>query len=146
MAEFVNEYVREEEGEQEEILELQQPNPGEDIQHHQMALDFNHEEVLHALKPLSLNAVTLGGDYIVVMNGEADTTIRGEPYLALQFWLDVRSGDYIGRVWSQTVSYGKVANVTQFVEACANHFRGRPCLGYPLDEDDKHEMMMSRDV
>ena len=110
-----------------------------------MVLEFNHNEVLYALKALSLNSVSLG-DYIVVMNGAVDITVRGEPYLALQLWLNMKSGDYMGRVWSQTTSYGRVASVTQFMEACTNHFRGRPCLGYPLDEDDKHKMMMSRDL
>ena len=53
-------------------------------------------EVLCALKALSLNSVTLG-DHIVIMSGEADVTICGEPYLALQLWLNLRSGDYMGR-------------------------------------------------
>ena len=57
---------------------------------------FNHEEIFHAVKRLSLNSVAVG-NYIVVMSGEADTTICGEPYLALQLWLNMSSGDYMGR-------------------------------------------------
>ena len=57
---------------------------------------FNHVEIVHAVKRLSLNSVAVG-DYFVVMGGEADTTICGEPYLALQLWLNMSSGDYMGR-------------------------------------------------
>ena len=61
-----------------------------------LELVFSHAEILHAVKTLSLNSVAVG-DYIVVMGGEADTTICGEPYLALQLWLNMSSGDYMGR-------------------------------------------------
>ena len=47
-------------------------------------------------------------------------------------------------MWSQTISYGRVASLDQLREACANHFQGRPCLGYPLDEDIKQEAEMRR--
>ena len=57
---------------------------------------FSHVEIVHAVKSLSLNSVAVG-DYFVVMSGEADTTICGEPYLALQLWLNMSSGDYMGR-------------------------------------------------
>ena len=57
---------------------------------------FNHEEISHAVKTLSLNSVAVG-NYFVAMSGEADTTICGEPYLALQLWLNMSSGDYMGR-------------------------------------------------
>ena len=40
------------------------------------------------------------------------------------------------RVWDQTVAFGTVANVTQFVETCAAHFRGRPCIGYLTEVDN----------
>ena len=57
---------------------------------------FSHVEIVHAVKTLSLNSVAVG-NYFVVMSGEADTTICGEPYLALQLWINMSSGDYMGR-------------------------------------------------
>ena len=87
-----------------------------------------------ALKVLSLNSFQMG-DYIVIMNGEADITILGEPYLALQVWLNTKSGTFIGRVWSQTISSGKVSTLAELEETCKFHFQRRPCLGYPLVGD-----------
>ena len=95
------------------------------------ANQFNNEEVKDVLKALSLNSVTMG-DYQVIMNSVEDITILGEPYLALQLWFDIKSGKFIGRVWSQTVSNGKVETIAQFTEACTSLFQSRPCLGYPL--------------
>ena len=93
--------------------------------------EFMLEEVANVLKALHLNSFTMG-DYLVIVNGVADITYLGEPYLALQLWLSTRSGNFIGRVWSQSVSRGKVKNITQFMEACTSHFQGRPCLGHPI--------------
>ena len=92
---------------------------------------FNLEEVKDVVKALSLNSVTMG-DYEVIMNSVEDITILGEPYLALQLWLNMRSGKFMGRVWSQTISNGKVETIAQFTEACISLFESRPCLGYPL--------------
>ena len=107
MAQFVNVYGHEE-GEE---LELQ---PGENTQQGDpMVLEFNHQEVLYALKALSLNSVSFG-DYIVVMNGVVDVTICGEPYLALQLWLNMTSGKCSTVALLITVSI----SVLQFARNC----------------------------
>ena len=98
--------------------------------------DLKWEEALCALSALSLTWVKLG-DYVIVMNGEMDVVIGGEPHIALQLWFNMKSCQFLSRVWSQTVAYGKVANITQFMEACTNNFQGRPCLGYLLGEEEQ---------
>ena len=61
---------------------------------------LNLHEAMGALNMLSLASVTIG-DYVVVTNSREDVTIAGEPYLALQLWLNVRSGRVISRIWGQ---------------------------------------------
>ena len=98
-------------------------------------LEFKWNEVLSALATLSLKYVALG-DYIVVLNGQIDATIAGEPYLALQLWLNMKSGKVISRIWDETIAFEKVADVSQFTQACIAHFQGRPCIGYPVKDDE----------
>ena len=86
------------------------------------------DEVMSILGNLSLRWVTTG-DYIVAMNSQVDATIGGEPYLALQLWLNAKSGKIIRRIWDQTVAFEKVSNGKEFKEACMSHFNGRPCIG-----------------
>ena len=111
--------------------------PGNFEDHYGQKLEFNRNDALAVLKALSLNCGILG-DYLVVMNGKADVTICGEPYLALQLWFNMVSGKFIRRIWSQTVAYGKVVNITQFREVCTNHFGCRPCVGYILGDKEQH--------
>ena len=92
---------------------------------------FSLEAFQQVVEALSLNSVTIG-DYLVIMNSAADIIILGEPYLALQLWFHMKSGMFMGRVWSQSVSNGKVENIAQLTEACTSLFQCRPCLGYPL--------------
>ena len=98
-------------------------------------LEFKWNEVLSTLATLSLKYVALG-DYIVVLNGQIDATIAGEPYLALQLWLNIKSGKVISRIWDETIAFEKVADVSQFTQACIAHFQGRPCIGYPVKDDE----------
>ena len=98
--------------------------------------EFDLSEAMSVLQALALTSVTLG-DYLVVMNNQEDATISGEPYLALQLWLNMKSGRVINRIWSQTVAYANIANIDQFIEACTNHFRGRPCLGCPMGDEEQ---------
>ena len=67
---------------------------------HIAATPENLHEAMGALNMLSLASVTIG-DYVVVTNSREDVTIAGEPYLALQLWLNVRSGRVISRIWGQ---------------------------------------------
>ena len=86
-------------------LIVDEPDLQPDIQPLQKPKEFvfNHVDIFQAVKSLSLNSVAVG-EYIVVMSGEADTTICGEPYLALQLWLNMSSGDYMGREDGQYIS------------------------------------------
>ena len=51
--------------------------------------EFKWIEVSSVLTTLSLKWVTTG-DYVVVMNGEVDATIGGEPYLSLQLRFNLK--------------------------------------------------------
>ena len=73
------------------------------------------------------------------MNNKQDMIIGGEPYLALQLWLNIKSGKIISRIWDQTVSLGKIASVDEFSEVCLAHFKGRPCIGYPLSDPNSEQ-------
>ena len=73
---------------------------------------LNLHEAMGALNMLSLASVTIG-DYVVVTNSREDVTIAGEPYLALQLWLNVRSGRVISRIWGQ--GGASQSSLSQFV-------------------------------
>lgn len=108
--------------------------PVENLDGSKPLLDFH--EAMGALNMLSLASVTIG-DYLVITNNREDVTIAGEPYLALQLWLNVRSGKVISRIWGQTVAASNILNVAQLMEACTNLFSGQPCLGYPFGESEQ---------
>ena len=107
--------------------------------------ELKWNEVLSALTNLSLTYVTIG-DYVIIMNNQIDATIGGEPYLALQLWLNMKSGKIISRIWDQTVAFGKAINVAHLSEACVTHFKGRPCIGYPVfvDEHSEQDFIISQ--
>ena len=100
--------------------------------------ELKWNQVQDALGNLPLKWVTIG-EYIVVMNNKQDMIIGGEPYLALQLWLNIKSGKIISRIWDQTVSLGKIASVDEFSEVCLAHFKGRPCIGYPLSDPNSEQ-------
>ena len=61
--------------------------------------------------------------------------------------LDVRSGRYLARIWNRTEFRGEAVTLDQLTEACRRHFfSGRPCVGYPEDEDEQamHEFLVSQ--
>ena len=93
---------------------------------------LKHSEVVTALGSLSLTWVSVG-DYLVIMSGQVDAEICSEPYLALQLWLNIKSGKFIARIWNQTTARGRAASIAHFVEACETLFQGRPCIGCPAD-------------
>ena len=94
-------------------------------------IDFDRKELKSALRSLCLTWAPVG-DYLVIMNGEVDSNICGEPYLAMQLWLDLKTGKYISRLWNQTIATGKVVSVAQFLLVCKD-FQGKPCTGCPVD-------------
>ena len=94
-------------------------------------IDFDRKELKSALRSLCLTWAPVG-DYLVIMNGEIDANICGEPYLAMQLWLNLITGSYISRLWNQTIATGKVVSVAQFLLACKD-FQGKPCTGCPVN-------------
>jgi len=105
--------------------------------------DFSASDAISALKTLSFTSVALG-DHLLVMNYKEDATICGEPYIAFQLWLNMKSGKVFSRVWGQTVARAKVHTLDQFVEICNDHFRGRPCLGCPLEDNEGEQFVISQ--
>ena len=97
--------------------------------------EFSHGDVMRVLDVLHLTSVKLG-DYLVVMSATEDTTIGGEPYIALQLWLNMISGKVISRIWGRTVACATVINIDHFTAVCSKHFSAAPCLGCPYQEDE----------
>ena len=88
-----------------------------------------------ALAALCLKRVRYGG-YILVMRSECDIIISGEPHIALFMWLNLETGRFIARIWSQTITTGHAKTLAEFMEACRVHFMsGKPCLGLPAVDD-----------
>ena len=98
-------------------------------------LDFQLSDLTDVLKRLSLSFVVIG-EYLVIMNDKEDITFSGEPYIAMQVWLNTRTGKVICRVWNETVACSKIVNILQFTEACMSHLQGRPCIGCPLRDSE----------
>ena len=99
--------------------------------------ELKWKELESALTNLSLTWVSIG-DYMVVVSSKIDVTINEEPYLALQLWFNVKSGQIINRIWGRTSSFGNVVSVAQLTEACISHFKGRPCIGFPVPTEDEN--------
>ena len=93
-------------------------------------------DISGVLAPLSLTSVRYGR-YLLIMRSELDVMIGGEPYLALMLWLDLDTGQFVTRIWNQSVSRGSALKVEQLTEACESLFTaGRPCVGVPQANDD----------
>ena len=97
--------------------------------------ELSYDNVRQVLGDLYLTSVEIG-DYLVVMSAVEDATINGEPYLALQLWLDMKSGKVIQRIWGRTVARATVADINHFKNVCSKHFCDPPCLGCPFKEDE----------
>lgn len=95
---------------------------------------FDITELKSALRLLYLTWTPVG-DFMVVMNGEIDADICGEPYLAWQMWFNLKTGKFISRLWNQTIATGMAANIEHFLMAC-KAFQGRPCIGCPLSPEE----------
>ena len=102
--------------------------------------ELSYDNVMRVLKDLYLTSVELG-DYLVVMSAIEDATIDGEPYIALQLWLNMKSGKVIKRIWGQTVAHTIVADINHFKDVCSKHFCDPPCLGYLVKEDELGQKM-----
>ena len=96
---------------------------------------FDLSEAKRALAALKLECLTIG-DYLVVVRSEFDAFIEGDPYVALMLLFNMDSGEFIARIWSETVTVGSVQRLEDFLQACKDHFHFRPCVGYPLKGDE----------
>ena len=102
--------------------------------------ELSHGDVMQVLEDLFLTSVKLG-DYLVVMSAIEDATIGGEPYIALQLWLNMKLGKVITRIWGRTVARATVTNIDHFKNVCSKHFCDPPCLGCPFQEDELAQKM-----
>ena len=97
--------------------------------------DFKLSEARDALSANSYSSVLIDGHLVVFRSG-FDLNISGEPYLALMFLFDIKSGAYYARIWNTTVYKGTVQTVEDVVGACKALFGGgTPCIGCPESEE-----------
>ena len=96
---------------------------------------FELSEAKRSLASLKLESVALG-DYLVVMRSEFDAFIEGDPYVALMLMFNMDSGEFIARVWNETVTVGSVQRMEDFLQACKDHFHFKPCIGCPSIGDE----------
>ena len=75
-------------------------------------------------------AIVRFGDHLLMMNAKFDMTIAGEPYHARTLLFNLKTGRFLSRLWSRTVSYGCALRLEDLREECEGHFRrGKLCLG-----------------
>ena len=98
--------------------------------HPNEGVELDKKELKTALQSLSLTWAPVG-DYLVIMNSESDVDICGEPYLAMQIWLNLRSGKFISRLWNQTIAKGTAVSIAHFLATCKD-FQWKPCVGCPV--------------
>ena len=96
---------------------------------------FDVIDAKYVLKRLNLESVVMG-DYLVLMRSDFDATIEEEMYIALLLVYNVKSGEFVARVWNETLTVGKVQTLEDFMQACKNHFDFNPCVGVPGDSDE----------
>ena len=113
-----------------------QPSP--DLKTTPTAIKISPEHLKVVITEMSLSSLVLG-DYLVIVKSDFDMVISDEPYLALMLLLDTMTGKYIARIWNQTVSTGIISSVDQLKAACMKHFEHRPCIGFPVPENEHGE-------
>ena len=100
-------------------------------------IQYSLEEAKTVLAGHSLSSMQFG-DYLVILKSEFDMIIAAEPYHALSFLLDMKSGVFLARIWNKTVQRGKAGSAEELDEACTHHFRERRlCLGLFEDEGEQ---------
>ena len=111
------------------------PAEGKTVLYDETKSRFDLEEAKGILASLSLTSVNFE-DYLIILRSEFDVNILGQPYLALMLLFNVKSGEYISRIWNQTTSVGTAHTLEQFMEACQDLFgQGKPCVGCIEDEE-----------
>ena len=69
-------------------------------------------------------------DHLLIMKVKFDLTIAGEPYHARTLIFNLKTGKFLSRIWSKTVSYGCTLTLEDLREECERHFKGgNLCLG-----------------
>ena len=109
-------------------------------------LNFRLDDVMSVLTKCRLKAMKCG-EYLVIMKSEFDVMIYGEPYHALMLLFNICSGNFMSRIWNQTVKYGNVTTVSELANACTRHFKDRRlCLGLFENEHEhyKHQFLISQ--
>ena len=95
---------------------------------------FDPEAVRNCLLGHSLTFNQIGS-YLVVMESEIKVILSGQPYVALMFLVNMKTGEYFERIWNQTVTSGHSGSEKQLSEACSAFFsQGRLCLGCPVED------------
>ena len=89
-------------------------------------------EAQTALKGLNLQSLVIG-DHLVVTRSDFDAVIGGDLYLALMVLYNVESGQFVARIWNETVTSGRAPGLEDFLRACKDHFHFKPCVGSPVD-------------
>ena len=98
--------------------------------------DFEADDASVMLETLSLTSF-LRNDYIIVTRPDFDVTVYGEPYIALMLFYNIKSGQYLARLWNKTLESGEAMTLEHLADICERHFLQRPlCLGCPESEED----------
>ena len=93
--------------------------------------EFSRVEASSMLETLSLASI-FREDYVIVMRPDFDVTLYGEPYIALMLFYNMKSGQYMARLWNKTLDSGEVMTLEHLADVCERHFSQRPlCLGCP---------------
>lgn len=96
---------------------------------------FDVVDAKYVIERLNLVSVVMG-DYLVMMRSDFDAIIEGEMYIALMLVYNVKSGDFVARVWNETITVGAAQTLEDFMKACKDHFDFNPCVGIPGDGDE----------
>ena len=79
------------------------------------------------LSKLELVAVEIE-DWVIFHRSRFDMSVNEEPYLALQLYLNSKTGAFITRVWGRTCSRGNVANNESEIEGLCRKVFGSGIL------------------
>ena len=100
---------------------------------------FELHQALVILESLSLTSF-MRKDYLIVSRSDFDLTIFGEPYIAQMLFYNLKSGQFLARLWNKTVSSGRAMTLKEFHEICEEHFyQGGLCLGCPVRDEEQGE-------
>ena len=77
-------------------------------------------------------------DWISFTRKDFDCTVNGEPYQAVNFMINLESGQFIVRVWSRTIKTGFLGDSVSVRDKIQETFRGKvPCTGYFQEDQEQ---------